>query len=460
MNYTDFLQAKESVSQLHGFKPLRIPDYLFDFQKALTEWSIRKGRTAIFADCGLGKSVMELVWATNVVQKTHGRVLLLTPIAVGTQMIEEAVKFGIDDVKRSRDGSLKSKIVVANYERLHYFDPNDFTGIVCDEAGCLKAFAGVTRKNVNIFTRKIKYRLLATATPAPNDFIELGTTSEALGQLRYMDMLEKFFKNDQNNIDMKKYGGRWMTVKNVWRLKRHAHESFWRWVTSWSRSVRKPSDLGFDDDGFILPKLLEVEHELDVTRKKKRSLFVFPASGLKEVQEERRATIQERCEAVAKIANCTNTFVVAWCNLNLEGDLLEKIIPDAVQVCGSDSDEAKEEKLVAFSKGKIRVLITKPKIGGFGLNWQHCHRVTFFPNYSYEQYYQTVRRCWRFGQKSPVTVDLIYTRGDRNVIRNLRRKQQQADNMFTSIVREMNNSLNIRQELTKFDQETEIPKWI
>ncbi len=341
---------------------------------------------------------------------------------------------------------------------MHYFDPKDFTGIILDESSILKNFKGATKNKINIFVRKIKYRLLATATAAPNDFIELGTSSEALGYLGYMDMLSKFFKNDQNNCATNRRGR--FTEQTKWRLKGHAHSAFWRWVVSWSRAVRKPSDLGYDDSKFELPKLNEIEHELQVSRApEKGTLFTLPAKGLKQVRDERRATIQHRCEKAAEIINNTKGHAVLWCNLNDEGNLLEKLIPDAIQVSGRDTDDSKESKLTSFTAGNDRVLITKPKIGAWGLNWQHCNNVTFFPAYSYEQYYQAIRRCWRFGQKRKVRVDLIYTQGDRNAIKNLRRKQKQADDMFTNLVQEMNNAIEINTT-TKFDKKVKVPSWL
>ena len=457
MSYNNYLKQKSGCNKYDGFKPLFIPDYLFDFQKSLVEWSIKKGRSAIFADCGLGKSVMELVYAENIVKKTNGRVLLLTPIAVGIQMVKEATKFGIS-AKRSIDGKLNSKIIISNYERLHYFNPSDFTGVILDESGILKNFNGATIHAINIFMRKIKYRLLATATPSPNDFIELGTSSEALGYLGYMDMLSKFFKNDQNNCATNRRGR--FTEATKWRLKGHAQQSFWKWVTSWSRAIRYPSDLGFDDDGFILPELKEELHKLQISRKPEANrLFTLPASGLKEVRDERRATIKERCERACDIVKDKDTISIIWCNLNAEGDLLERIIPNSVQISGRDKDDSKEKKLTAFTNGKIKTLITKPKIGAWGLNWQHCNNVIFFPAYSYEQYYQAIRRCWRFGQKKPVTVNLIYTQGDINAIKNLRRKQKQADCMFTNLIKEMNNAEGI-STITKFKKEIEVPSWL
>ena len=268
-------------------------------------------------------------------------------------------------------------------------------------------------------------------------------------------MLSKFFKNDLNNCSTGRYRGQ--VAK--WRLKGHAHDSFWRWVTSWSRSVRKPSDLGFDDKGFDLPPLIENPHKLDICRQPNAGeMFTFPANGLKEVRDERRATIKERCRKTADLVNSHNEYAIVWCNLNDEGDLLESLIKDSIQVSGRDKDDIKEEKLTAFSAGKERVLITKPKIGAWGLNWQHCNNITFFPAYSFEQYYQAIRRCWRFGQTKPVTVDLVYTQGDENSLKSLRRKQSQADEMFTNLVKEMNNSLNIDNSIS-FKEKVKKPSW-
>lgn len=459
LKYEDYLFKKINLSGNFGFDPVFIPDFLFDFQKSLLEWSLLKGRGAIFADCGLGKSPMELVWAQNIVEKTNGNVLLLTPLAVGAQMERESEKFHIE-AKRSRDGKIHGKITITNYEQLHHFNSSDFEGVICDESSILKNFNGKYKHDINIFMRKIKYRLLATATAAPNDFIELGTSSEALGYLGYMDMLSKFFKNDQNNCATNKRGR--FTEETKWRLKGHAHESFWRWVTSWARAIRYPSDLGYNNDGYILPKLIEREHELSCDGRFIDGVlpgFAIPAHGLKEQRDERRSTIRDRCEKAAEIVSGIKDFCVIWCNLNDEGDLLEEIIPGAVQVSGKDSDEAKEEKLVAFSTGKEKRLIIKPKIGAWGLNWQHCNRMIIFPTHSYEQLYQSERRCWRFGQARPVTADLIFTKGDESMFNNLRRKQQQAIEMFDKLVAEMNNSLSINHIKT-YETREEIPSWL
>jgi len=443
VDYKDFIASKMHAGADDGFKPLWMPDYLMPFQAALADWSIRKGRGALLADCGLGKSVMSLVWAQNVVQHCTkptrpGRVLLLTPLAVAGQFVIEAEKFGIK-VSRSHDGTAHPGITVANYEKLHLFSPADFDGVVCDESSILKSFDGARRGQITQFMRKVRYRLLASATAAPNDYIELGMSSEALGYLGYMDMLNRFFKNDLNNSA----SGRMRGEVIKWRLKGHAELPFWRWVCSWARAVRKPSDLGFDDGAYILPPLETFEHVVEVNSAAPGMLFELPAVGLKEQREERRRTVAERCHKVADLVNHTGQPALVWCDLNEEGNTLERLIPDAVQVSGSDSDEAKEDRLLGFAAGHARVLITKKKMGAWGLNYQHCNHIVDFPSHSFEQYYQGVRRCWRFGQKRPVRVDMVTTEGQRGIKANLLRKAAQADAMFERLVQHMNEAIAI-----------------
>jgi hypothetical protein len=453
-DYLSFIDAKTQGGADSGFKPLWMPDCLYDFQAAMTEWAIRKGRAEIMADCGLGKTPMGLTWASNVARHTLKPTLYLTPLAVGGQTIREAEKFGIE-AKQSRDGKSDGHIIVTNYERLHYFNPNDFGGVVCDESSVLKNFNGQRKGEITAFMRKVQYRLLQTATAAPNDYIELGTSSEALGYMGHMDMLNRFFKNDLNNSAQGRMRGE--VIK--WRLKGHAETPFWRWVCSWARAMRRPSDLGFDDRAFQLPALREVEHLVEAEQLADGMLFALPAVGLKEQREERRRSVQERCQRVADLVNHTGQPALVWCHLNDEGDMLEELIPDAVQVSGSDSDDAKEERLLAFADGKARVLVTKPKIGAWGLNFQHCNHVTFFPSHSFEQYYQAVRRCWRFGQKREVQVDIITTEGERGVMRNLQRKAVQADEMFSRLVIEMNNALAI-DRANNMTKKMEVPSWL
>lgn len=454
-NYLAFLDAKTHATKDFGFRPSFLPVWLFDFQRELVEWALMKGRAAIFADCGLGKTPMQLVWADEVTRKTNGRVLILTPLAVGPQTVREAEKFGIEAL-HSRDGKLgNAKIIVTNYERLHYFDAKDFVGCVCDESSILKNFEGITKAAITEFMRKMHYRLLCTATAAPNDYIELGTSSEALGYLGYTDMLGQFFKNDQGGI---KISASNQIHGNGWRFKPHAEQPFWRWMCSWARAIRRPSDLGFDDAQFQLPELFTETHVVNASRPLDGFLFSMPAVGLAEQRKERSATVQERCEKVAEIVPADD-FCVSWCQLNSEADLLEKLIPNAVQVSGRDSDDEKEEKFEAFQSGQIKTLITKPVIGAFGLNWQHCNRMTFFPSHSFEQYYQSVRRFWRFGQTRNVFVDLVTTEGEADVMLNLQRKTEAADVMFSQIVRHMADELSIKGR-THWPLQVEAPAWV
>lgn len=453
-DYTAFLREKTHLGAEAGFKPLWMPDFLFDFQAAKTEWAIRKGRAANIADCGLGKTPMGLVWASNVARKTRKPVLYLTPPAVGPQTIREADKFGVE-ARLSRDGSSHGHIVVTNYERLHHFEHGDFGGVVCDESSILKSFAGERRGQITRFMRQVEFRLLQTATAAPNDYVELGTSSEALGYLGHMDMLSRFFKNELNNSATGRNHGEAMK----WRLKGHAEEPFWRWVCSWMHAIRRPSDMGFDDGSFRLPPLHEFEHLVESRTLADGMLFALPAQGLQEQREEQRRTLQERCERVASLVNPTGQPAMVWCHLNDEGDLLERLIPDAVQVSGSDSDDAKEERLLSFAEGKVRVLITKPRIGAWGLNFQHCAHTTYFPSHSFEQYYQAIRRFWRFGQQRPVRVDIVATEGGRDVIANLQRKAAQADAMFARLVALMNNALALGRS-GEHAKSLEVPAWL
>lgn len=453
--FEDFMRRRAQDTSREGIAPDFLPDYLFDFQRALVEWATLKGRAAIFADCGLGKTPMQLVYAQNVVRATNRPFLILTPLAVGAQMAREAgEKFGID-VHRCMDGKPRPGINVTNYEKLHKFDPNDFAGVACDESSILKSFDGTIRGNVTVFLRKMRFRLLCTATAAPNDYTELGTSSEALGHLGHMDMLNRFFKNDAN-LGAKVGRAYGQVVK--WRFKGHAETPFWRWVCSWARALRRPTDLGFDDRRFVLPDLVEREHVVTARRLRDGHLFAMPAMGLAEEREERRRTIMERCEMAAHLATHGNPVLV-WCHLNDEANALERLIPGAVQVSGADSDEEKEEKLLGFAEGRIRALVTKPVLGAWGLNFQHCAHVVTFPSHSFEQYYQSIRRCWRFGQTREVVVDVVTTDGESGVVENLKRKQAQAETMFIRLVGLMGQHMNIERD-KRYANRVEVPSWL
>jgi hypothetical protein len=453
MKYADFLAAKQHAATRTGFQPVYQPGFLYDFQQILLEWAVWKGCAAIFADCGLGKTPIQLAWAQNIVEYTNRPVLTLTPLAVSSQTLREAEKFSIPAI-RSQDGRHggQPRIVITNYERLHHFDPSDFAGVVCDESSILKNFDGVTKAAITEFMRKLRYRLLCTATAAPNDYIELGTSSEALGELGYMDMLTMFFKNDEGTIAPMSYASKW-------RFKPHAARPFWQWLCSWARAVRRPSDLGCEDGAFQLPALHERVSIVEAERPPDGRLFISPAKNLHEQRWERRVTLEARCERVATIATAHDRPYVAWCHLNDEGDLLQKLIPGAVQVSGADSDEAKIEKFDAFQSGQAQRLITKPTIAGFGLNWQHCADLSAFPSHSYEQYYQLVRRSWRFGQTRDVTVDIVSTEGEADVLGNLRRKAAAADQMFSEMVAAMNQAMTREAPRAAIEPVT-LPAWM
>lgn len=454
--YAKFLESKTQFSGDSGFAPLWMPDFLFDFQKALVEWSLRKGRAAIFADCGLGKTAMQLAWAENVVRKTNKPVLIMTPLAVASQTVREAEKFGID-ASASRDGTIHGNITVTNYERLHHFDASKFAGIVCDESSAIKAFDGKRRKLVTRFLSKASYRLLCTATAAPNDFIELGTASEALGEMTQSEMLGTFFRSSDNKRhSLFKEGDFWNRAKYFFRA--HSEKPFWRWVCSWARAVRKPSDIGFDDSRFILPPLNMNQHVIPTTFRYPGELFYRVARTLKEQREERRRSMTERCEMAAKLVDHKGP-AIAWCQYNEEGDLLQEMIPGAVQVAGCNSDEEKEERLEGFALGQFRVLVSKPKIASFGLNYQHCGHQVFFPSHSFEQFYQAVRRSLRFGRVGAVNVDIVATEGEEGVTANLQKKQRKAEEMFNALVAEMNNATRVEIS-NPYVNPVEVPSWL
>ena len=762
-DYAAFLEAKSQLNDPAGFEPIFQPDFLYDFQRTLTEWAIRTGRAALLQDCGTGKTPEELVWAENIIRKTNKPILILTPLAVAEQFVREGVKFGFA-VTHARDGKIKPGINVVNYQRLGYFHPADFAGLVCDEcfpgdtpvdtigidgvlstryiqdlqpgdgilnasgvdhvratakrridgvvilqvrgrritcsdnhpfltvhgwrpakdlragdylvetstavrvvrgdfprqgwsggevceilrevllgemadehagaqsespqsssakedrcgnsksmecghghhpgtqaafcgdgphaggvcqdeanaacerpsatdsrrqwdanaeatsgasggvgnrvdgrvadqtgcqddgrvsdvlqgrfrqqplkdsdrsrwpfaqepqgcgreegrdagvvrvdsvevlelghpsldrwrnergdvyfydieatqhpsfsvdgvlvhnSGVLKHHDAKTRKAVTAFASKIPYILLGTATPAPNDFMELGNSAEVLRVMRYTQMLAMFFTHDGK-------------ATSQWRLKGHSKKRFWQWVASWARAIRKPSDLGFADKDFILPPLNMVQHTLP-SPNTPGMFWAEEAKTLNEQRAERRRTLKERCEKVASLVPSDRPFI-AWCHLNVEGDLLTKLIPDAVQVAGSEDDDVKEDKLAAFGRGDIRVMVTKPKIAGFGLNWQHCSDVSFFPAHSFEQFYQAVRRCWRFGQTRPVTLNIVTSEAESRVLENMQRKERQAEELYDGLIREMSEFQLPKSQVSQQSLDpVQVPVWL
>tara|TARA_R110002020_G_scaffold8028_2_gene33063 strand:+ start:407 stop:1777 length:1371 start_codon:yes stop_codon:yes gene_type:complete len=452
--YLELLERKKHVIGNFGFEPNFIPDMAFDFQKEIITKATKKGRMAVFADTGLGKTLIQLSLAQNVVNHTQGKVLILTPLAVAFQFILEAEKMGIDDVEYSKDGTHSKSIVICNYERLHYFNKEEFQGVILDESSILKNFEGKIKNEVTSFVKKISYRFLSTATPSPNDFIELGTSSEALGYMGYMDMLGTFFKNNQNDT-----GGR-NNIGNKFYLKPHAENDFFNWVNQWAIMVKMPSDLGFSDEKYILPELITNTHTIKnqslIDVDGQVQMFTPIAKTMTEVRHEQKMTERERCVKAVELAK--GKVSVYWCNTNKESEILKELDSEAVEIIGSLSIEKKEQILLDFAQGKIKRIITKAKMTGMGLNWQHCNHCVFFPTWSYEQMYQAYRRFWRFGQKNNVTVDLVISDGQTRVIEALKQKTEKAKELYKNLVDNVNGSFN--KKTKEFNKEVELPKFI
>jgi len=447
--YLDFLENKRHSIGEFGFEPKWYPEIAFDFQKHVIEKSVKKGRIACFLDTGLGKTLVQLSIAQNIVLETNKKVLILTPLAVAFQFILEANKIGIDDIEYSKDGKHTKKIVICNYERLHYFNEIDFVGVILDESSILKNFDGKIKNQITAFVKKIPYRFLSTATPSPNDFIELGTSSEALGYMGYMDMLGKFFKNNQNSVDSNN-----RNIGEKFYLKPHAEKDFFAWVNQWSIMAKMPSDLGFSNDRYNLPELIINKHVVEnqslIDISGQIQMFTPIAKSMTEVKFEQRQTIEKRVEKAIELANGKTS--VYWTNLNDESNLLNKLDTDAIEILGSMSIDKKEDILVNFANGNIERIITKAKMTGMGLNWQHCNHSVFFPTWSYEQYYQAIRRFWRFGQTKEVVIDMVVSDGQQRVLDAIQQKTEKAillhkqltenvNRKFTHITKEFNKEI-------------------
>jgi hypothetical protein len=415
-NYESFINRKRVTIRPSGFSVERevINENLFEFQKDIVRWALRRGRAAIFAGTGLGKTRMQIEWGMNVHRKTGGNILLLAPLAVASQTVREGSHLGYElHLCRSQD-DVKTGINVANYEMLSHFDTDLFSGIVLDESSILKSFTGKVRTQLIESFEETPYRLACTATPAPNDFMEIGNHAEFLGVMTRTEMLSMFFVHDGGDT-------------SKWRLKGHAEEEFWRWVASWGVVLEKPSDLGYADDGYNLPPLaindfvIEVEGEVGNT--------------LSQRQKARRETVEERVKAAAEIVNASDKPFIVWCDLNSESELLRKSIPGSVEVKGSDKPAKKEQAMIDFAAGKIRVLITKPKIAGFGMNWQHCADMAFVGlSDSFEQVFQAIRRCYRFGQNHQVNVHMITSSREGATAENIKRKETDFKKMVSEMV--------------------------
>jgi len=416
--YTSLIARKSAATPSSGLdiSPSDLAAHLYPHQRDLTAWALRRGRAALFADTGLGKGIMLLEWARHVAER--GRVLVLAPLAVGPQLAAEAGRFGVP-ARYLRAGDPTARIVISNYEMMHAFDPSRFVGVVLDESSILKSFDGKTKARLLEAFAATPFRLACTATPAPNDFTELGNHAEFLGLKSRAEMLAEYFVHDGGSTQ-------------DWRIKGHAVAAFWRWVATWGAVVKRPSDLGHDDAAFDLPPLTMIEHVVASKHDHRETgmLFATEARTLGEQRSARRSTIGARVAKVAEIANCADQSVV-WCDLNDEQDAIAESLGDrAVSIAGSTSDDAKIERHDAWLSGRVPTLVSKPTIFGFGLNWQHCHCVIFAgASHSYERTYQAIRRCWRFGQRHPVTVHVVRSELESAVVENYRRKEQDAAKM-------------------------------
>ena len=452
MDYQEFLKAKQKMIVDSGKEvdDTEINPHLFDYQHDIVKWALKKGKSAVFAGTGLGKTRIQLAWADLV----GGRVLIFAPLAVACQTVQEGKEIGIEVNLCKENADVKDGINITNYDRMERFDLSKFDGIVLDESSILKSQTGKTRNWLIENCSGIPYKLCCTATPAPNDYMELGNHSEFLGCMTEMEMLAMFFIHDGGD-----------TAK--WRLKKHAVKVFWEWVASWAVMMVNPADLGYDGSQFILPKLDITQQEVK-TEVTTGSLFAVEAKTLQERQQARRDSLKERVAACAEIVNNSDEQFLVWCNLNVESELIAKSIPDSVEVCGSDTPEHKTESMIGFSEKRIRVLVSKPSICGFGMNWQQCHNMIFVGlSDSFEQYYQAVRRCWRFGQKSEVNVYVITADTEGAVVANIQRKERDFEDMLHGMIAATQNITAQNIKRTGRNQKTynpiikmELPDWL
>jgi DNA modification methylase len=417
MRYEEFLASKRIAQKPHGFEPENLNPFLFDFQRDIVTWACRKGRAAVFADCGMGKTIMQLSWAEQVCRHAGGMVLIVAPLAVAAQTCREGHAFNVHVNKARTADDLQPGVNITNYEMLSHFDGVDFSGVVLDESSILKSYTGAIRNQIISMFKFTPFRLACTATPAPNDYMELGNHSEFLGCMDRTEMLAMFFIHDGGDT-------------SKWRLKGHAASKFWDWVASWACMVTKPSDLGYDDGEFELPTLNINTHVIDSGMNQEGRLFAVTETTLSEQQKARRNTVEMKADMIAGYVNSSDDSWLIWCDLNAESNHLALSIPDAIEVRGSDSSEHKEDAMLGFADGKYRVLVTKPSIAGFGMNWQHCHKIAFCGmSHSYEQFYQAVRRCWRFGQTQPVDVEIFVTDLEQSIVDNVIRKKDDSEGM-------------------------------
>ena len=457
MEYGEFMTGKHVRAIKTGFdvEDAEINQSLFDWQRVVVRWALRIGRAALFEDCGLGKTLQQLEWASQVCVHTGGDVLLLCPLSVQWQTAREAVKFGIGTPVNvcETQADVKPGITITNYEKLHHFDSTAFVGVVLDESSVLKSYTGKTKQALIKQFAQTRFKLACTATPAPNDRMELGNHAEFLGVMPSNEMLARWFVNAGDQV-------------GAYRLRKHGEDNFWRWVASWAICISSPDDIGFDGSKYDLPPLIVKEHVVDC---KVPAGFLFQPSeaiSATNVHREKRAALEERAIEVAKLVNGDDDFWAVWCDTDYEADALKKLIPDAIEVRGSHPIKMKEERLRMFSDGECRVIITKAEVGGFGLNWQHCHKTTWFAGYSYERWYQAVRRLWRFGQLLPVEAHVVRTDREESIVEAVRRKQEQHQEMQREMSGRMKDGmleeLGIGKTLRAYSpsMNVKIPNWL
>lgn len=456
-DYRSFLQSKRIVAQTAGIEvaPDDLHPMLFDYQRALVQWALSKGRCALFTECGTGKSFCQISWADMVHRHTNGDVLILAPLAVASQTVAEGAKLGIPVQLCRSQSDVRPGLNVTNYEMLDRFDASRFVGVVPDESSILKSFMGKTKRALVESFSHTPYRLCCTATPSPNDVMELLNHAEFLGIMPSNEALMRWFINDS----MK---------SGHYRLKGHAVKDFWQWVSSWAVSMRKPSDIGFSDEGFLLPELV-VRHqyvETDITvGTDEGQLFRAPTLSATTLHKEMRLTVADRAQAVADLVNGNDDVWICWCNTNYEADALKARIPDAIEVRGSESPDAKERKLTLFTSGQARVIISKPKMCGYGLNWQHCHRAVFIGlSYSFEDVYQAIRRVYRFGQKLPVEITIVAAETESPLVASLQRKIHEHEQMAHAMHSSMSRQIRVQEDatLTKYNPQIPmlLPNWL
>jgi hypothetical protein len=455
MTYADLLASKSADAPLRGLSNIpSLHSDMFPYQRDVTEFLLGVGGGAAFLDTGLGKSFVALEWARVVAEHAGKPILMLAPLAVAPQHVREAKKFGYDDARIVRDRSeIGPGINVTNYAKLEHFDPSDFAGVVLDESSIIKNFTGQTTRKMMAMWNATPFRLACTATPAPNDHMELGQHSQFLGVMNSNEMLTRWFIADQNNM------GRY-------RLKGHAVKPYWNWVASWARCISKPSDLGYSDEGFELPPLNVFRHVVksDISIDAGENLFRIPDTSATAIHKEKRLTAEARAAEIADRVNEERGEAwIVWCDTDYEADALMQRIPGAVEVRGSMTDTVKEERLVGFSEGNIRVLISKPSIAGFGLNWQHCARMAFAGlSFSYEAYYQAIRRCYRFGQKRPVDVHIALADTERAIWDVINRKSGDHEQMKVEMYAAMRRAHESRQVKIDYQptKKIKLPTWM